>query len=70
MKIEDKRSYNYKRFKDIDYGTCFEWDHDIFIKVKDVPALYAVALCSGNMLSFSCDEEVIPLKDVKVVIGE
>lgn len=38
MKIEDKRPYNYKRFRDIDYGTG--------------------------------DEKVIPLKNVKVIIGE
>lgn len=70
MKIEDKRPYNYRRFRDIDCGTCFEWDHDIFIKVKDAPELYAVSLRSGNMLSFTGDDKVIPLKNIKVVIEE
>ncbi len=71
MKIEDKRPYNYKRFRDIDYGTCFEWDHSPFLKVKDyAKESYGVALYSGNLLSFEDDEEVIPLKNVKIVIEE
>lgn len=70
MKIEDKRPYNYKRFGDIDCGTCFEWDYDVFIKVKDISKLHAVALRSGNILNFTDDDKVIPLKNIKVVIEE
>lgn len=71
MKIEDKRPYNYKRFRDIDKGTCFEWDHDPFIKVKDyAQAPYGVSLHSGDLLHFEGDEKVIPIKNIKVVIGE
>lgn len=71
MKIEDKRPYNYKRFRDIDTGTCFEWDHSPFLKVKDyTKAPYGVAFHSGDLLSFEGDEKVIPLKNVKVIIGE
>lgn len=70
MKIEDKRPYNYKRFEDIDYGTCFESDHSPFLKVRNyAKESYGVALYSGDLLSFAGDEEVIPLKNVKVVIG-
>ena len=71
MKVEDRRLYNnYKRFGDIDCGICFEWDYDVFIKVKDSSKSYAVALHSGNILSFSDDDKVILLKNVKVVIEE
>lgn len=71
MKIDDKRPYNYKRFRDIDMGTCFEWDHSPFLKVKDCAKTpYGVALYTGDLLSFEGDDKVTPLKNVKVVIGE
>lgn len=71
MKIEDKRPYNYERFRDIDMGTCFEWDHSSFLKVKDYAETpYGVALYTGDLLPFEGDEKVTPLKNVKVVIGE
>lgn len=71
MKIDDKRPYNYKRFRDIDMGTCFEWDHSPFLKVKDcLETPYGVALYTGDLISFEGDDKVTPLENVKVVIGE
>ena len=66
MKIE--RIGKTRKFGDIARGELFEFNNDIFLKVRDYFDINAVEIKTGNLYNINPDQEVVIFNDAKVVL--
>lgn len=69
MKITDKRKSEKVLFGDLDYGSVFEYEGEVLIRIHSTTKYAAVYLDNGFCVDVDPDIEVFPL-NVELVIHD